>query len=303
MQKDYINEMVCYLKKIYGKEWYWVLKNLEELSEIEKKYPDAKQILARNTEFKDIHRGKRCFVLGNGPSLNDIDFKLLENEIVFTVNRLNLHPNFEKLKSNYHVIIDLGAFKPVRWQGNRGFTKYAMDQMRALRSQKDLIVFMPLAAKDIIEKEKLDRILDIRYLGFMERKFIDGFKTNDMTRIFPKFDAVVPSAVLCATYMGFKEIYLLGCDETIIKDEIHVALGEKCTNTHAYTESDERYRNMYIYENKDSGIEHLIEMEMEKLKSFRELYKWCRKNKIKLFNLSSTTLIESIPRRNFKDII
>jgi len=34
-------------------------------------------------KFKDIHKGKRGFIIACGPSLNDIDLSLLKNEIVF----------------------------------------------------------------------------------------------------------------------------------------------------------------------------------------------------------------------------
>ena len=38
-------------------------------------------------EYKDRHKGKRCFVVGNGPSLNDIDMTQLKDEITFGSNR------------------------------------------------------------------------------------------------------------------------------------------------------------------------------------------------------------------------
>lgn len=37
--------------------------------------------------FHRVHAGKRCFVVGNGPSLNDIDMTRLRNELVFGSNR------------------------------------------------------------------------------------------------------------------------------------------------------------------------------------------------------------------------
>lgn len=40
--------------------------------------------------FVDIHRGSRCFVVGNGPSLNRINMKLLCNEITLGANRCYL---------------------------------------------------------------------------------------------------------------------------------------------------------------------------------------------------------------------
>jgi len=38
-------------------------------------------------EFAGRHTGQRCFVVGNGPSLNNIDMKRLANEITFGANR------------------------------------------------------------------------------------------------------------------------------------------------------------------------------------------------------------------------
>ena len=36
--------------------------------------------------LKDKFKGERCFILGNGPSLNKMDLKLLEEEHSFAVN-------------------------------------------------------------------------------------------------------------------------------------------------------------------------------------------------------------------------
>ncbi len=38
-------------------------------------------------EFRDRHKGRRCFVVGNGPSLNQIDMGRLKDEITFGSNR------------------------------------------------------------------------------------------------------------------------------------------------------------------------------------------------------------------------
>lgn len=39
---------------------------------------------------KDIYRGRRAFLIGNGPSLNQLDLTLLKNEITFGVNGIYL---------------------------------------------------------------------------------------------------------------------------------------------------------------------------------------------------------------------
>ena len=42
------------------------------------------------TGLKDKHRGRRCFIIGNGPSLKRTDLSLLKNEFTFGMNRFYL---------------------------------------------------------------------------------------------------------------------------------------------------------------------------------------------------------------------
>jgi len=44
----------------------------------------------RLAALKDVHKGKRCFVIGNGPSLKNTDISKLENEFTFGMNRIYL---------------------------------------------------------------------------------------------------------------------------------------------------------------------------------------------------------------------
>ena len=39
--------------------------------------------LAQLAAFKDIHRGERCFIIGNGPSLKKTDLSRLRHEFTF----------------------------------------------------------------------------------------------------------------------------------------------------------------------------------------------------------------------------
>lgn len=40
------------------------------------------------TQFKNIHGGKRCFIIGTGSSLNKTNLNLLKDEICFGINTL-----------------------------------------------------------------------------------------------------------------------------------------------------------------------------------------------------------------------
>lgn len=42
------------------------------------------------SRFKDAHKGERCVLVCNGPSLNQMDLKFLRREIVFGLNKIHL---------------------------------------------------------------------------------------------------------------------------------------------------------------------------------------------------------------------
>lgn len=53
-------------------------------------HPWRRSSIQRLGELKDIHRGQRCFIIGNGPSLKQTDLKRLKNETTFGMNRIYL---------------------------------------------------------------------------------------------------------------------------------------------------------------------------------------------------------------------
>ena len=53
-------------------------------------HPWRRKSRNRMAGYYNIHQGKRCFVIGNGPSLNDTDLTKLRNEYTFGMNRIYL---------------------------------------------------------------------------------------------------------------------------------------------------------------------------------------------------------------------
>ncbi len=44
----------------------------------------------RLKKYQNLYNGKRCFVIGNGPSLKNTDLSLLKDEYAFGMNRIYL---------------------------------------------------------------------------------------------------------------------------------------------------------------------------------------------------------------------
>jgi hypothetical protein len=53
-------------------------------------HPWRRESIRRLAAMKDIHKGKRAFIIGNGPSLKQTDLSKLKNEITFGMNRIYL---------------------------------------------------------------------------------------------------------------------------------------------------------------------------------------------------------------------
>ncbi len=53
-------------------------------------HPWRRAAIERLTELKDIHKGQRAFIIGNGPSLKNTDMSKLKGEITFGMNRIYL---------------------------------------------------------------------------------------------------------------------------------------------------------------------------------------------------------------------
>lgn len=61
----------------------------------------------RLLELQNKHQGKRCFIIGNGPSLNHLDLTLLKNEFTFGVNAI--YTNYDKMGfyPSFYVVEDI----------------------------------------------------------------------------------------------------------------------------------------------------------------------------------------------------
>lgn len=63
------------------------------------------------TDLYQKYSGHRCFILGNGPSLNKVDFCRLANEITFGVNSIFLKTRDNDFRPTFYVVEDNLVFQ------------------------------------------------------------------------------------------------------------------------------------------------------------------------------------------------
>src|SRR5690349_18044970 len=69
--------------------------------------PSARPVLRANAGVRDRHRGERCFIVANGPSVLNQDLARLRGETVFCVSNGYLHRGYDIMRPRYHVLPQL----------------------------------------------------------------------------------------------------------------------------------------------------------------------------------------------------
>lgn len=263
---------------------------------------ELKNLLSQNVQFKNKHKGERCFIVGNGPSLNDEDLSQLENEVVFTVNKIANHPQFPSMKTNYHFWADPAFFNLSK---DREEDIELVEKMFAVKTEdNNPVCFFPEFARSFIKDFEVDERLNV-CIYFAILPFRDNEnKDVDFTKVTFGYETVVQYAMAMAIYMGFSEIYLLGCDTTFVVGIIESLLGQEVT-TYSYTVSKNEskfIKNMTI-QREQGGVESPFLSCARMLHLYRELLRYCNNRNIKLVNCSSKTIIDSIPREPLNEVL
>ena len=258
------------------------------------KYGKYKNLLSSNVEFKDKHKNERCFILGNGPSLNNVDFSNLKGEYIFTVNQLYKNIRYSELHSNYHIWTDPVFFNMS--DKERLSNDYVKEFYKINTANHRPICFMPVQAQEYVDFLKLEKELDIHYLNTC-LTFCDNINSScDFTRLVPSFSTVVINTIQLAVYMGFKEIYLLGCDCTGIVGMIDKEQ-DKQIKSYAYKLSD---RDIVLM---DNDFEKAFEGWAKIFHQYKWIGKICKKKGIDLINCTENSILNVITYKSLKCIL
>ena len=262
--------------------------------------PEYAKTIRPNKKFKNAFKGKRCFVIGNGPSLNNVDFSSLKNEVTFTVNQLPRNPSFADMKTNFHVWGDRVFFDlDLNDDGDRDLFEV---MKKANTDDHKPKVLYEYRAKKMIEKNGLDKILDIDYFAIHSLSFSRRTKKIRMDKLMPDFPTVTQVIICMAVYMGFSEIYLLGCDCTGFVNIPQARLNKTEQTLHSYELTDAERKRLVKQANGKRIRNELFEY-VKIFDRYEELFYYCQKNGVALFNATDTTLLESIPRIKLEDVL
>lgn len=156
-----------------------------------------KTVYGRNlSKLKNKYSGKRCFIIGNGPSLKAQDLDMLVDEYTFAFNRI------------YYI------FEQTQWRPNF----YCTQDDRMLRGSIEDVqkcITTPYIFAPINLYWYYGLKLNTKYY-FSQKQEIEGYECPHFSEDIPHQivigSTVAYTAIELAAYMGFAKIYLIGID-------------------------------------------------------------------------------------------
>lgn len=163
--------------------------------------------------FYNAYRGKRCFIIGNGPSLNKHDLSLLGNEYTFGVNSFYYKTRETGFMPFFYVVEDSSVMK---------------ENIEEIREYDAPFKFFPTNYKNLHPKQPNT------FFFRMNRGFYEKSSPNYAV---PRFSTDAAEVLYCgqsvtyinlqlAYFMGFEEVYLIGMDFSYVIPESHARTGD-----------------------------------------------------------------------------
>lgn len=230
-------------------------------------------------KFKNIHNNKRCFIIGNGPSLQAKDLDKLKDEITFGTNKIFFMFNNTKWRPTYYCCTDYLLAKNI------------IDDINNMNEVKEkFIPYKNIHFNDNNQIKGERRIL----VNFNDKKRFPQNFSEDISNEVCCGHTVTYVAIQIAIYMGFKEIYLIGIDHnySMYKD----INGKIIVNNKVKDYFTEGYKN-----NKKEGVGNIGNLEMMNI-SYKTAKKYADKNNIKIYNATRGGKLEVFKRVDFDKI-
>jgi hypothetical protein len=151
--------------------------------------PDGRRSLRELSDYRDRYRGERCVIIGNGPSLREMDLSPLASEFTFGLNRIYLMFDEIGFRTSFLVVVN----------------KYVAEQCGPEIADAGVPTFVSWHARRHMPAGTAPTYLcTIRRPGF----------THDVRNGLWAGATVTYVALQLAYHMGFQEAVLIGVDHS-----------------------------------------------------------------------------------------
>ncbi len=155
---------------------------------------------------KNSHKGKRCFILATGPSLNKINLEKIKDEFTIGVN--GIYKIAQEINLDHYIYVS-------NW-----YWKHHVEGIQNVPCKRR---FLPLELRT-----ELDSKIDTSWINILRPKYysklgypltVPSSFSKKPQKFFSAGGSVVYLALQLAYHLGFNEIIILGLDHNYKKDD------------------------------------------------------------------------------------
>lgn len=159
----------------------------------------------RIAALKGKYGGNRCFIMGNGPSLNDTPLELLGGEHVWGVNKCHLLYERIAWRPSFFTSVD-----------RRVAPSILPEIRRQVDKLPDTLFFLPEFLLEHGCWEPRDNLYFFHEIGQKPERGPDGYFSEVCHAYVRVPNTVIITCLQLAVYLGFNPIYLIGCDTRFV---------------------------------------------------------------------------------------
>ena len=281
MLSDVVRLYAARSLKQLGNKMHGISERLEALRLLTK---NERAILARNCIFKNKHKGKRAFVIVNGPSLKGQDIRCLKNEITYAVAGFWKHPVVTLWQPTYYSILD-----PAFFSDEPAIREFFQELSAKV---PDSTYFLPLFRGFEANRKygylNSDRTHYVATYG-------DPTPTVELSSLVQGFQSVSAFALAQAIYMGCDPIYLLGFD--------HDFLAHRGIDHHFYAGGTIKgHKNESIPLSDRAPYDRDMEDMLKLWKNYRSLKSIAEAACIRIVNATDGGYLDVFERENYAEL-
>ena len=232
----------------------------------------------RFAAIKGKYAGKRIFILGNGPSLNQMPLYLLKDEFTMCFNRFPLMYERVNWKPNFYAVTDDLLLRDMP------------EEIDKTTEEVDYSFFPDLHPSNLNVKKIIKQKENVLWLHVDKPEFSDHLPTCGINK------TVVNAGIQIAAWMGFTEIYLLGVDMTF--DDQKIKKGNS-RNWQAQGDDPNHFDPRYF----NAGRKYHNPMVGEMLEKFKRCKEFFEPRGVKIYNAGYGGKLETFERKNFGDLL
>ena len=161
--------------------------------------------MKRNKEFHHLYQGEECYIFGNGDSIKYFNLDLFKDKITFGCNLLRVHKNFNSLNLNYYVNAAPLIYSPI-WRGLKAIEKNPYYKIQTSFENTGYVHFVNATNYYFIKNKT-----NFRFIHNFDKHPI-SLDYCDFSKSSSFVEGALTTMIGLAIYMGFKKVYLVGCD-------------------------------------------------------------------------------------------